>query len=117
MEFRELTPDEEQDFRAYTHEHWKWREDPSALWHPVVREEWHRMTSVAYDIIHVYQGIAPDMISSLEATGQELDLDTAMETTLTTFSTYANPDNVKLMATLPLDAKTRIAQQVLKEYI
>jgi len=41
--FRTLESDEEATFRKWAREHWEPKE-PETCWHPVVRDEWNRIT-------------------------------------------------------------------------
>lgn len=41
--FRELSPEEEEEFRAWAREHFNALTEPEPVWHPCVRDEWARM--------------------------------------------------------------------------
>jgi hypothetical protein len=46
MQFRELTKEEEEQFREWAREHWAPNIEPSPLWHPIVRDEWAKIKSI-----------------------------------------------------------------------
>ena len=47
--FKTLTPDEEDKFRQWARENWKPNKEPSDIWHPVVRDEWTKITQELND--------------------------------------------------------------------
>ena len=42
--FRILTAEEEEKFRVWARDNWKPNTDPKSIWHPVVRDEWAKLT-------------------------------------------------------------------------
>ena len=47
--FRELTPDEEEQFRQWARENFDPGTPASPLWHPVVRDEWAKLANEPTD--------------------------------------------------------------------
>lgn len=43
MLFKDLTLDEEKQFRQWAHENFKIDQEPNELWHPVIRWEWAKI--------------------------------------------------------------------------
>lgn len=43
--FKTLEPDEEKVFRQWAHDNWEPNKEPDSYWHPVVREEWNKISS------------------------------------------------------------------------
>lgn len=43
--FRELTPDEENEFRQWARDNYDPDTKVNPLWHPVVRDEWGRISN------------------------------------------------------------------------
>ena len=42
--FRKLDPEEEEKFREWARENWLPDKECNELWHPVVRDEWEKIT-------------------------------------------------------------------------
>jgi len=42
--FRQLDAAEEEDFRKWAREHWEYGKACDDAWHPVVRDEWAKIT-------------------------------------------------------------------------
>jgi len=59
--FHKLSPEEEKDFKTYAYENWEYGKQPQSVWHPVIRQEWVNMQTVASAIDTIYRGIAPDL--------------------------------------------------------
>jgi hypothetical protein len=41
--FKDLSPDEEKQFRQWARDNFKIDQEPNELWHPLVREEWAKI--------------------------------------------------------------------------
>lgn len=41
--FRELSVEEEQEFRQWARDNWTPGSEPNQVWHPVVRDEWKKI--------------------------------------------------------------------------
>jgi len=42
--FRQLDAKEEESFRKWARKNWEYGKDPDMAWHPVVRNEWAKIT-------------------------------------------------------------------------
>ena len=44
--FRDLDKTEEESFRQWARDNWKRGQEPDDVWHPVVRDEWNKLTLI-----------------------------------------------------------------------
>ncbi len=41
--WRNLSKDEEEEFRQWARDNWKSKTEPNLLWHPIIKEEWSKL--------------------------------------------------------------------------
>ena len=111
--FRKLSPKEEKDFKTYAHDNWEYGKEPKLIWHPVVRQEWVNMQTVATAIDTIYQGIAPDL--------HDAPMDPkALSSTITILHSVLEPNMdayiYKIWAEMPNAVQDNILTQTVRRY-
>ncbi|MCZ7404703.1 MAG: hypothetical protein O8C67_07200 [Candidatus Methanoperedens sp.] len=53
--WRKLKTDEEQMFRRWARDNWKYNTEPNPLWHPVVRDEWSKLDEEERDVLKFWE--------------------------------------------------------------
>ena len=112
--FRTLDSTEQVDFKTYAHDKWEYSKEPNLMWHPIVRQEWTNMQTVATAIDTIYQGIAPDL--------HDDPMDPkALGSTLTILHSVLKPNMdtyiYKLWAEMPTAVQDNILTQTVKRYV
>lgn len=110
--FRILDEEEVLDFQQYAHDNWTPSANPSSVWHPVVRDEWTKMSQLSLAVATVYEQCAPD----INAAPSNVDAHDAAEVTADAFTTHATPEDIALWHHFPHNVRAAIVHQTVGEY-
>jgi len=112
--FRTLSPEEEKEFKEYTHDNWTPSTAINEVWHPVVRDEWEKMDNLRLAAQDVYETIAADLKlgDHMEKSAQTK----AIDAVYTSFEGYASERDKVIWANIAQPAKATVVYQTVREY-